>query len=216
MPCGPSRHNAPFVTRSFRLRGAPFCQHRRQSGAGVGCRHRSSFCRPGAGPCSARILRGRLCACRRAYRGGAVRAPDCAREAEGAPLPSASHGFSESGAARPRNARGRGSGCRFPGDHHSTLRQMSSPKHEQRSNFPDFFHASRGREGIRGDGRGAETGAPGCRGYTSRLRRPFPRPAAAMARSRSRTRSPACSSPRERRIMFSPMPTAARPSAPIR
>ena len=35
---------------------------------------------------------------------GAVRAPDCAREAKGVPLPSVSHGFSESGAARPRNA----------------------------------------------------------------------------------------------------------------
>ena len=84
----------PFVT--FAAFGAA---------AGAGCPHRSSFCRPGAGPCSARILRGRLCACRRAYRGGAVRAPDCAREAEGAPLPSASHGFSESGAARPRSTR---------------------------------------------------------------------------------------------------------------
>ncbi len=50
---------------------------------------------PGAGPFSARILRGRPCARRRAFRGGAVRAPDCAREAEGAPLLSASHGFSK-------------------------------------------------------------------------------------------------------------------------
>ncbi len=54
-------------------------------------------------PIPARILRGRPCARRRAFRGGAVRAPDCARETEGRPLPSASRRFSESGAARPRS-----------------------------------------------------------------------------------------------------------------
>ena len=73
----------------------------------VGDRLRSSslLLRREAGPFSARILRGRACACRRAFRGGAVRAPDCAREAEGARLPSASHGFSKIGAARPRGTR---------------------------------------------------------------------------------------------------------------
>ena len=55
--------------------GEAFGRHRGQCGSGVGCGHRSSFCRRGAGPCFARIPRGRLCACRRAYRGGAVRAP---------------------------------------------------------------------------------------------------------------------------------------------
>ncbi len=38
------------------------------------------------------------CACRRAYRGGAVRAPDCARETQGAPLPCVSQGFFRAGA----------------------------------------------------------------------------------------------------------------------
>ena len=59
----------------------------------------------GSGSLFPRVSCAGACARRRAYRGGAVRAPDCAREAEGAPLPSASHGFSENGAARPRNAR---------------------------------------------------------------------------------------------------------------
>ena len=102
----PSGHNTPPVGPcGFAAFMSTARASARAAAAGVGCGHRSSFCRPGAGPCFARILRGRLCACRRAYRGGAARAPDCAREAEGAPLPSASHGFSESGAARPRNAR---------------------------------------------------------------------------------------------------------------
>ncbi len=60
-------------------------------------------------PRFARILRGRLCACRRAYRGGAVRAPDCARESQGAPLPCVSQGFFRAGAngetKRPRECR---------------------------------------------------------------------------------------------------------------
>ncbi len=115
--------------------------------AGVCCRHRSSFCRPGAGPCSARILRGRLCACRRAYRGGAARAPDCAREAEGAPLPSASHGFSESGAARPRNARDAAPASASPG----TIITQSARCQAQNTNknqFHQIFFMSTTLEGT--------------------------------------------------------------------
>ncbi len=40
-------------------RREPFGRHRRQFGAGVGCRHRSSLLRRGEGPFSARILRAR-------------------------------------------------------------------------------------------------------------------------------------------------------------
>ncbi len=73
---------------------------------------------------------------------GAVRAPDCARETQDARLLSASHGFSESGAARPRNAQESGSGVRFPGDHHTTIRQMSSQNHEQKAKILEIVHAS--------------------------------------------------------------------------
>ena len=57
-----------------------------------------------AGPFSARNRARAPLRTRAPVGAGAVRAPDCAREAEGARLPSASHGFSKTGAARPRSA----------------------------------------------------------------------------------------------------------------
>ena len=45
-----------------------------------------------------RVSCARLCRRGRAYRGGAARAPDCARETEGAPLPLVSQGFFRAGA----------------------------------------------------------------------------------------------------------------------
>ena len=107
-----------------------------------GGRLQSSFLllRPGAGSFSARIPRACARARRRAFRAGAVRAPDCAREAEGAPLLSASHGFSRNrrrpAAQHPGKRLRMSSSLR---DHHSTIGQMSSPKseifHEKRTNF---------------------------------------------------------------------------------
>ena len=69
-------------------------QRRRRAGRGEHCRWRRQRRRRAGrgGPCFARIAwapaRGRG----RAYRGGAARAPDCAREAKGAPLPPAPSG----------------------------------------------------------------------------------------------------------------------------
>ncbi len=114
--------------------------------------------RRGAGPCSARILRGRLCACRRAYRGGAARAPDCAREAEGAPLPSASHGFSESGAARPRNARDAAPDSASPGTI-ITQSARCQAKNTNKSSYIRFFSCfGKDREGCQLAGRRARRG----------------------------------------------------------
>ncbi len=83
---------------------------------------------PGAaGPCFARILRGRACARPRAFRGGAVRAPDYARETQGAPLPCVSQGFFRAGTngetKRPRE-------CRFlpPATHDNTVSIRSISK----------------------------------------------------------------------------------------
>ncbi len=68
-----------------------------RSGRGDGCALRSSFLLAPTGSGSLfRAYPARAPAPARARVGaGAVRAPDCAREAEGARLPSASHGFSE-------------------------------------------------------------------------------------------------------------------------
>ena len=78
-------------------------------------------------PSFARILRGRACARPRAFRGGAVRAPDCARETQGAPLPCVSQGFFRAGTngetKRPRE-------CRFlpPATHDNTVSIRSISK----------------------------------------------------------------------------------------
>ena len=76
---------------------------------GGGGRLRSSFLLAPTG--SGSLFRAYRARVRAGVGAGAVRAPDCAREAEGAPLPSASRGFSETGAAQHR---GSGSGCLFP------------------------------------------------------------------------------------------------------
>ncbi len=125
------RSRGPSLTVAARWRGrrmdpgSPL-----RSGRGDGCALRSSFLLAPTGSGSLfRAYPARAPAPARARVGaGAVRAPDCAREAEDARLPSASHVFSETGAARPRGTRGRGSGVRFPGDHHTTIRQMSRSK----------------------------------------------------------------------------------------
>ncbi len=68
--------------------------------------------RPGrAADPDSRVSRARLRRRGRAYRGGAARAPDCARETQGAPLPCVSQGFFRAGAnakqetKRPRECR---------------------------------------------------------------------------------------------------------------
>ena len=147
LACAPAQSSKTRSRCRCASRARPARQHRSQSpdrcpgqaGAGVGCGHRFSSSDGERVPFPRVIPRGRLCRRGRAFRGGAVCAPDCAREAEGTPLPSASHGFSKIGAARQCGTRGGGSGVRFPGDHHSTIRQMSSPKteifRETRTNF---------------------------------------------------------------------------------
>ena len=71
---------------------------------------------------------------------GAVRTPDCAHETPGALLPSAESVVFKNGAARPRGTRGGGSGVRFPRDHHTTIRHMSSPYREQNLKILETVH----------------------------------------------------------------------------
>ncbi len=68
-------------------------------------------------PCFARYLRARLCRRGRACRGGAARAPDCARETQDTPRLSAESGSFRTGPARA----GSGSGCLFLRTHHTTV-----------------------------------------------------------------------------------------------
>ena len=138
----PSGHNARPIDlpsacvhrRPGHPKGEPCGQHRRQCGAGVGCGHRLSFPDGGAGPFSARILRGR-------GRGSAPArfAHLIARARQRAHLSCRLlTGFQKwrRPAAQHRES---GSGVRFPRGHCSTIRQMSSPNpdifHEMRTNF---------------------------------------------------------------------------------
>ena len=105
------------------MRAAP--SFRLASGADAGAGLRTA--RPGAGATLYRAYRARAPARARprAFRGGAVRAPDCprARQAQDAPRLSA-----ESGSFRAAPARaGSGSGCLFPRTHHSTFSENASP-----------------------------------------------------------------------------------------
>ena len=117
-PCRLRSSAVPFlhIVPSIAFRSAPFRPRRRSSSGTL-------FARVSCVRAPARA--GASCA-------GAVRAPDCAREAEGAPLPPASHGFSEMAPPGRAAPRGSGSGFRFLGDHHTTIRQMSRSYREQR------------------------------------------------------------------------------------
>ena len=88
---------------------------------------------------------------------GAVRAPDCAREAEGALLPSASHRFSEM-APPGRAAPGRRLRVRFPGDHHTTIRQMSSPYRNKIHEYRKLFMFRAGNRASPATSADAEAG----------------------------------------------------------
>ena len=98
---GSRRWTPAFAGVTKKARNAPPCVERGHIA------HRSSVSVPFSPPPD-RPAGGSLF---RAYRGrararvgaGAVRAPDCAREAEDAPLPRVSQGFFENGAARPRD-----------------------------------------------------------------------------------------------------------------
>ena len=115
-----------------------------------GGRLRSSSLLPrrGAGPFSARILRGRRTA-RLRLSAPARFAHLIARARQRAHLSRRLlTGFQKSAPPRPRNAGGSGSGFRFPGDHHTTIRQMSSPYREQKSKIPEIFLNASGSRAL--------------------------------------------------------------------
>ena len=101
-----------------------------------------------SGPQFARILRARLRRRGRAFRGGAVRAPDCARarQAEDAPRPSAGLGSFRTGPARA----GRGPrGLHLPRTHHTTLSENASQRAEILLNYSEYFQNSFWRNTFR-------------------------------------------------------------------
>ena len=123
-PCG------NVMVRRCRLRLQRACAARTSAagiaasaGAGVGCSHLVSLSHRERRVPLPRAFRARA---RPRVGAGAVRAPDCARETEGAPLPCVSQGVFEHGAARPWRRRRNGSGCRFSGSYISIISPMSS------------------------------------------------------------------------------------------
>ena len=128
----PFGHNArPIYLPSARVhrrpgrpKSEPCCRHRRQCGRGS-----VAVIVPPPPTGSGSLFRAYPARVRARVGAGAVRAPDCAREAEGALLPSASHGFSKM-APPGRAAPGKAAPDSASSGHCSTLLHISSPKQE--------------------------------------------------------------------------------------